>query len=68
MPALVRIQTSRGGTLERTVPVETWLGGAVRAELALPDSVGGVTRVEIDPDRRFPDANRADNVWSPPAR
>jgi hypothetical protein len=68
MPALVRIHTTRGGTLERTVPVETWLGGAVRAEIALPSSVGEVTRVEIDPDRRFPDLSRADNVWSAPAR
>jgi hypothetical protein len=62
----VRIQTSRGGTIDRTIPVETWLGGAVRAEIELPASVGTVTRVEIDPDRLFPDLSRADNVWSAP--
>jgi len=66
MPALVRIETSRGGTIERTIPVDHWLTGAVRAEIELPGSVGEVTRVEIDPERRFPDARRADNVW--PAR
>ena len=68
MPALVRIQTTRGGTLDRTVPVETWLGGAVRAEIALPASVGEVTRVEIDPGTLFPDVQRADNVWSATGR
>jgi hypothetical protein len=64
MPALVRIQTTRGGTIERTVPVETWLGGAVRAEIALPQSVGEVTRVEIDPGKLYPDLRPADNVWN----
>ncbi len=64
MPALVRIVTSQGGTLERTIPVDTWLTGVNRAELELPASVGEVTRVEIDPDHLFPDAQRADNVWA----
>ncbi len=66
MPALVRIQTTRGGTLDRTIPVETWLSGADRAEIDLPAAVGEVTRVEIDPDGLFPDARRQDNVWSGP--
>jgi hypothetical protein len=64
MPALVRVQTTRGGTIDRTVPVDTWLTGATRAEVELPVSAGEVTRVEIDPDRLFPDARRADNVWT----
>jgi hypothetical protein len=68
LPALVRIQTTRGGTIDRTVPVETWLGGAVRAEIELPASVGEVTRIEIDPGMLFPDLRRADNVWTAPAR
>ena len=60
----MRIVTSQGGTLERTIPVDTWLTGVNRAELELPASVGEVTRVEIDPDHLFPDAQRADNVWA----
>jgi hypothetical protein len=63
MPAVVRIETTRGGTIDRTIPVDTWLTGAVRAEIALPATVGAVTKVEIDPERLFPDARRADNVW-----
>ncbi len=64
MPAVVRIETTRGGTIERAVPVETWLSGANRTEIALPASVGEVIRVEIDPELLFPDARRADNVWT----
>lgn len=63
MPARVRITTSQGGTLDREVPVSTWLSGATRAEIVLPASVGIVTRVEIDPERLFPDLNPGDDVW-----
>jgi hypothetical protein len=66
MPARVRIQTTRGGSLERVVPVETWLAGANRAEITLPASVGEVTRVEIDPQGLFPDLRPRDNVWIGP--
>jgi hypothetical protein len=64
MPALVRIQTTLGGTIDRTVPVDTWLTGVTRAEVELPASAGEVTRVEVDPERLFPDARRVDNVWT----
>lgn len=63
LPALVRIETTRGGTIERTIPVDRWLAGALRADLELPADLGDVTRVEIDPEQRFPDIDRADNVW-----
>ena len=66
MPSRVRIQTTRGGTLERVVPVETWLSGANRAEITLPASVGEVTRVEIDPEGLFPDLRPTDNIWIGP--
>ena len=63
MLARVRIQTTRGGSHERVVPVETWLAGANRTEIRLPASVGEVTRVEIDPQGLFPDLRPRDNVW-----
>jgi hypothetical protein len=63
MPARVRIVTTGGGTIDREVPVETWLSGATRAEIVLPASVGQVTRVVIDPEGLFPDVRPADNLW-----
>lgn len=63
MPARVRITRADGTTIEREVPVETWLRGVTRATIDLPPG-SPVTRVEIDPDALFPDADRANNVWT----
>jgi hypothetical protein len=63
MPAPLRIETTDGGVVEREVPVEVWLSGQTRAEIRLPAAVGAVTRVEIDPETLFPDADRSNNVW-----
>jgi Peptidase family M1 domain len=63
MPARLTITRADGTTEEREVPVETWLTGAVRAEVV----VGGrspVTAVEIDAARVFPDADRSNNRWT----
>jgi hypothetical protein len=50
-----------------TWPVDVWFSGA-RRFMATVD-VGGrpVTAVELDPARRFPDSNPADNRWSAPS-
>lgn len=63
MPTRLRIQTSRGGTLEREIPVTHWLGGAVSAEVRVGYDAGEVVRVELDPDHLFPDVDRENNVW-----
>jgi hypothetical protein len=63
MPARVHIRTDEGQTLEREIPVSHWLRGEVEAQIRIPSSVGGVTRVEIDPHHLFPDVNRANNLW-----
>jgi hypothetical protein len=48
--------------LRREVPVEHWLQGHRSAELRLPASPA-VVRVEIDPERAFPDIDRQNNTW-----
>ncbi|MEQ1858184.1 MAG: M1 family metallopeptidase [Longimicrobiales bacterium] len=60
-PALVRIRTASGQTLEREVPVEHWLAGNTTFEI----DVGRerVTRVEIDPAGYAPDMDRSNNLW-----
>ena len=63
MPAIVRIETSAAGTIERTIPVSHWLGGATWYDIELPASVGQVSRVQLDPERLFPDADRDNDVW-----
>jgi hypothetical protein len=63
MPSHIVIETSAGGTLERDIPVSYWLSGEIVYEIQLPASVGEVTKVTIDPDELYPDANRANNIW-----
>jgi hypothetical protein len=68
MPAFVAVTSSTGVITEGEVPVEEWLRGAgTRTTVVSVPTSGTVTRVEIDPRGQFPDANRANNVWTPPA-
>jgi hypothetical protein len=62
MPARLAITLASGETLQREIPVDTWLAGARSATITLPAGQT-VTKVEIDPARAFPDVDRADNVW-----
>lgn len=64
MPARVRITRADGSTLDRVVPVETWLSGATSATIDVPDGAP-VTRVQIDPDAAFADVDQGNNVWTP---
>ena len=63
MPARLRITRENGETLEREVPVETWLRGARTATVRVPAG-SPVVRVEIDPGGVFPDVDRRNNAWS----
>lgn len=60
MPARVTITRENGQTEVYEVPVDTWLGGATRAEIRV---AGRVVRVEIDPAGVLPDVDRRNNVW-----
>ncbi len=63
MPARVRATRESGETVEREVPVETWLGGARAATLRIPAG-SPVVRVEIDPSGAWPDIDRRNNLWT----
>ncbi len=60
MPATVVITMADGSTVSRTIPVEKWLQGATQATLMVD---GNVSKVVIDPDRKYPDNNRSNNRW-----
>ena len=62
MPAPLAVTRADGSVERHEVPVETWLAGRLRAIVTVA-SEPAVTRVEIDPEGVFPDADRADNVW-----
>ena len=64
MPARLTITLAGGDTLQREVPVATWLTGARTATVTVPRG-REVVRVEIDARGEFPDVSRKNNVWSP---
>ncbi|HET7460731.1 MAG TPA: M1 family aminopeptidase [Longimicrobium sp.] len=63
MPARLAITRADGQTERREIPVETWLAGARTATVTLPAGGSAVTKVEIDPEQWFADADRSNNVW-----
>lgn len=63
MPARLVVTREDGSTVRLEVPVEHWLTGVRTGTVTVPAGAA-VVRVEIDPDRGFPDVNRANNVWT----
>lgn len=61
MPVRLRITLANGQTQDVRLPEQVWFGGnAYTYETEAPAQV---TRVELDPENRMPDANRSNNVW-----
>ncbi|HET9441312.1 MAG TPA: hypothetical protein VFO52_14140, partial [Longimicrobiales bacterium] len=61
MPTFLTITRENGEKITREIPVESWFN-ATRATVTVPAGAP-ITRVEIDAQRAFPDADRANNVW-----
>jgi hypothetical protein len=62
MPVRLVARNAKGEVTEAVIPVDAWFTGAkkVTVRMAIP---AGFTRVEIDPDERFPDVDRTNQVW-----
>jgi hypothetical protein len=62
MPVHLTVTRASGETTRHVIAVDVWLQGARHATLTLPAG-SPLTRVEIDAEGNFPDADRANNVW-----
>jgi len=62
MPATVQITLMNGQTLSRHISVNTWLQGATQKVLHV-NNKSAVTKVVIDPNYNYPDADRGNNTW-----
>lgn len=62
MPAHVLITYMDNTTESRTVDVNHWLRGNTRKLITL-DNGKQVVRVDVDPERLYPDADRSNNSW-----
>jgi hypothetical protein len=65
MPVDLAITRADGTTERREIPVDEWLRGGIAASVVVPASPA-ITRVEIDPERDYPDVDRSNNVWTSP--
>jgi hypothetical protein len=63
MPARLTITLASGDTLDREIPVTTWLAGAREATVTVPAGQE-VVQVEIDARNGFPDVMRKNNFWA----
>lgn len=55
-------------TARVTVPVEVWFDGRRQHTVNLVFGGRAIERITLDPDRRFPDRNPADNGWVAPGK
>lgn len=65
MPVRLAITRADGSVQRLTLPVEPWLAGARRQTVKV-SARPAVTKVEIDPELKFPDIERGNNVWISP--
>lgn len=63
MPVILGVEYT-DGTIDTILrPVDMWFGGARTATIDVPGGGRGIRRLMIDPENRFQDLRRADNVW-----
>lgn len=64
-PAPLVATTASGETLRGRIEASSWVGGAAEATASFPGR-SDIVRVEIDPDRIYPDVDLENNVWEGP--
>jgi Peptidase family M1 domain len=64
-PTDIVVTTTSGQRVTQTIPIERWLSPSTRSVTVTIPVSGPVSRVELDPEEYFPDANRRNNVWTP---
>jgi hypothetical protein len=62
MPVLLVARGATGDTTTATIPVDAWLGGERKAYVTMPVPPD-LVRIEIDPDRKFPDVDPLNQTW-----
>ncbi len=63
MPVIVRVDYASGAADTLRQPASAWFTGAQTVSLTAPLHGRRVVRVTLDPENRFQDLDRSDNVW-----
>jgi hypothetical protein len=64
LPIHARFSFSDGSTANFDYPAEVWSTNTTRYLRSYAFTGKTVSRIELDPDHRLPDVNRANNVWT----
>jgi hypothetical protein len=61
LPAVMRVTFKDGTATDVAIPAETWIQSA--SHTFKPAGAQPIVRVQIDPDHKLPERDRADSVW-----
>ena len=64
MPVIVRIDWANGSHTVVTYPADIWFNGARTVTTKIRLNGRTIKSITLDPDNRFQDLDRSDNVWS----
>jgi hypothetical protein len=62
MPVILGIEFADGTSRTMMLPPETWFGGSRQVMFRVPVA-GAIRSVTVDPENRFQDLDRTNNVW-----
>ncbi len=65
MPVIAKIDFKDGTSRSVTLPFDIWFGGARHISVKIPLDGKTVQSINLDPDNRFQDLDRTNNVWTP---
>jgi hypothetical protein len=63
VPAVVVVTTASGAAARAEIPIEAWLAARSRTATVDVPVDGAPVRVEVDPEKLFPDVSRGNNTW-----
>jgi hypothetical protein len=63
MPVIAKVEFTDSTTETVTAPAEVWFGGMRRTRLTVPLRGRTIKSVTLDPENRFQDIDRKNNVW-----
>jgi hypothetical protein len=64
MPVILRVEYTDGTSDTITQAAEVWFAGSRTADVVVPRRGRTVRSVTLDPDNRFQDLDRTNNVWT----
>jgi hypothetical protein len=65
MPVTLRLTFEDGTSEDRRLPVEIW-HWTNEWSAEIPTAGRRITKVEVDPEQKLPDRDRANNTWDAP--